>query len=66
MRFTSDFAQGYPEDEGVISGLRKSADVIIVLDLEKALNDGISFYLSQNGVILSSGLNGFIGNVGFI
>ena len=65
MRFTSDFAQGYPGDKGVISGLRKSADVIIVLDLEKALNDGISFYLSQNGVVLSSGLNGFIGNVRF-
>jgi hypothetical protein len=36
---------------------------MIVLDLEKAMNEGMSFYLSQNGVILSSGLNGFIGTV---
>jgi 2'-phosphotransferase len=36
-------------------GMRNSADVIIHVDLEKALAAGIKFYLSANGVVLTEG-----------
>jgi 2'-phosphotransferase len=54
------FASGYPGDKGVISGMRKTCDIYIELDLAKALADGLVFYLSHNGVILSAGINGTI------
>jgi 2'-phosphotransferase len=31
------FATGLPEEDGVISGMRGSADILIYLDVEKAL-----------------------------
>ncbi|XP_006817883.1 E3 ubiquitin-protein ligase TRIM56-like [Saccoglossus kowalevskii] len=49
------FAPGMPDEVGVISGMRWDCDVIIVLDLEKAIKDGIEFMISANNVILSSG-----------
>nr|CAI5847457.1 unnamed protein product [Callosobruchus analis] len=55
------FATGLPNDTNVISGIRKSAEVFIYIDLKKALLDGIKFFRSQNNVILSPGdENGFI------
>ncbi|KZT37753.1 phosphotransferase KptA/Tpt1, partial [Sistotremastrum suecicum HHB10207 ss-3] len=48
-------AQGLPGVSGVISGMRKSANVIIYIDVPKALAAGIQFYISANGVILSPG-----------
>lgn len=39
--------------------------MVIVVDLEKAMQDGISFYLSQNGVILTGGMYGFLGPVSY-
>jgi 2'-phosphotransferase len=56
------FATGLLGEEGVISGMRHSCTVLIYLDLEKALKDGIKFFKSENGVILSEGLN----NEGYI
>jgi 2'-phosphotransferase len=53
-------ATGYPDDSSVISGARSSADVFIIIDMEKALSDGIEFYRSTNGVILSSGIDGVL------
>ncbi|KAI0299153.1 phosphotransferase KptA/Tpt1 [Russula brevipes] len=47
-------AQGVPED-GVISGMRKSAQVLIYIDVQKALDAGITFFLSENGVVLTAG-----------
>lgn len=49
-------AEGLPGDNGVISGMRKSCDIIIYLDVESAMKDGIKFYKSPNGVILSPGI----------
>ncbi|XP_070578926.1 tRNA 2'-phosphotransferase 1-like [Ptychodera flava] len=49
------FAPGVPGDEGVISGMRNSCEVLIFLDMEKALEDGLEFFISANNVILSSG-----------
>ncbi len=53
------FASGYPSDQ-VISGARKSANVFVELDMKKAMDDGIIFYRSSNGVILSEGKDGVI------
>ena len=44
------------EIDGVMSGMRNSADTIITLDVESAMAAGIKFYRSSNGVILSPGL----------
>ncbi|XWV26400.1 hypothetical protein QJ857_gp0670 [Tupanvirus soda lake] len=54
------FAHGTPDDDTVISGMRKTATVMIYIDAEKAMADGIKFYKSSNGVILSEGINGVI------
>jgi len=49
-------AIGLP-DEGVISGMRKTVQVLIYIDVEKCLEAGIPLFLSTNGVILSPGNN---------
>lgn len=49
------FAPGEPGKEEVISGMRKSADLYIYIDMPKALADGLKFYRSSNNVILSPG-----------
>jgi RNA:NAD 2'-phosphotransferase (TPT1/KptA family) len=50
------FATGLPDKKEVISGMRTNCDVLIYIDLENALKDGIPFYKSENGVILSPGI----------
>ncbi|XP_078315938.1 uncharacterized protein LOC111128435 isoform X2 [Crassostrea virginica] len=55
------FAAGEPGESGVISGMRSSCEVIIKLNMEKALSSGLQFYRSANNVILSPGdSEGFI------
>ena len=49
------FAAGEPGSEGVISGMRGSAQVNIYIDLHKAMADGLKFFRSSNNVILSPG-----------
>lgn len=49
------FAKGTLGDSTVISGLRKDAQIYIYIDLKKALDDGIKYYESDNGVILTRG-----------
>jgi len=39
----------------VISGMRKSSTVLMFLDVEKAMAQGLKLWLSENGVILSEG-----------
>lgn len=51
---------GLPGDKGVISGMRRSAQVVIYIDAKQAARDGILFYRSTNGVILTSGINGIL------
>jgi 2'-phosphotransferase len=53
-------ATGFPDDQTVISGARNSANVFILIDMEKAIGDGIDFYRSANGVILTEGVNGIL------
>lgn len=50
------FAVGLPGENGVISGMRSSCQVIIYLDIQSAIKDGITFLKSDNDVILSPGI----------
>jgi 2'-phosphotransferase len=48
-------AAGEPGDEGVISGMRRSCQIYIYIDVAAALADGYKFYRSANNVILCPG-----------
>ena len=50
------FASGLPKEDGVISGMRKSCEVFIYVDAQKCARDGVAFYRSDNGVLLTAGL----------
>ncbi len=54
------FAPGVPKEEGVISGMRKSCDMYIEIDMAAAMKDGIKFYISTNKVILTEGEEGVL------
>ena len=49
------FATGLPGEDGVVSGMRKGSQVLVYLDLARALAAGIPFFVSANGVLLSPG-----------
>ena len=49
-------AQGLPEMEGVISGMRTNSEVVIQIDIDKAMGDGVPFFVSTDGVVLSPGV----------
>lgn len=54
--FKSIVEDGKADDEApVISGMRKSSTILMFLDLKKAMEAGVEFWLSDNGVILSGG-----------
>jgi 2'-phosphotransferase len=44
------------QESQVISGMRRDAQILIYLDIKKALTAGVPFWRSENGVILSEGL----------
>lgn len=48
------FANGLPSDN-VISGVRNNVEIVIYLNIIKALESNLKFYRSPNGVILSPG-----------
>ncbi|GAM28679.1 hypothetical protein SAMD00019534_118550, partial [Acytostelium subglobosum LB1] len=48
------FATGDHGD--VVSGMRSNCELVIIIDLQLALDDGIPFYLSKNGVVLCPGI----------
>lgn len=49
---TDDFVAGNQQQ----SGIRSNCQILIYLDMEKAMNDGIEFYMSSNKVVLSQGV----------
>ncbi|KAF5915774.1 hypothetical protein HPG69_013724 [Diceros bicornis minor] len=54
-------APGLPGDPGVISGIRPNCDVAVFINGPLALADGIPFFRSTNGVILTPGnADGFL------
>jgi 2'-phosphotransferase len=48
------FAKGTNDNSEVISGMRQNSSVKIYIDMARAMEDGIEFYESDNGVILCS------------
>lgn len=54
------FSSGLPSDGEVISGMRRSANILIYLDVSKALQDGMKLYISENKVILTEGFDGVV------
>jgi 2'-phosphotransferase len=60
------FATGLPEDDKVISGMRRSATICIYIDPESCIDDGIEFFISANGVILTDGIDGILGTKYFL
>ncbi|KAK1224163.1 tRNA 2'-phosphotransferase [Marasmius sp. AFHP31] len=52
-------AQGVAAN-GVISGMRKGSRILIYIDLDKAMANGIKFYVSTNGVLLTEGEHGIL------
>lgn len=54
-------APGLPGDPSVISGMRPHCEIAVFIDGPLALADGISFFRSANGVILTPGnTDGFL------
>ncbi len=51
-------ANGLPNQ--VKSGMRRDCNLLVIIDMVKAMSDGIKFYRSKNGVILTSGINGVL------
>lgn len=51
-------AIGMPGKKGVISGMRGSCEVVVEINLVKAIKQGVPFFVSENQVILSPGTNG--------
>ncbi|XP_020108972.1 tRNA 2'-phosphotransferase 1-like isoform X1 [Ananas comosus] len=54
------FSSALPTDEKVISGMRKDVNILIYLDVRKALQDGMQLYISDNKVILTEGFDGIV------
>ena len=51
-------AKGLLGEEGVVSGMRRNAEVFIWVNVHEAIKGGLTFYESTNGVILCGGQNG--------
>ncbi|CBZ53189.1 tRNA splicing 2' phosphotransferase 1, related [Neospora caninum Liverpool] len=52
------FAPGLPSECGVVSGMRRSSDVAIYVNVALAMKEGVKFYVSNNNVILTEGIRG--------
>lgn len=50
------FTNSLPK-ESVQSGIRSSCEIYIYIDVPKAMNDGMKFFLSDNNVILTKGID---------
>jgi len=51
-------AKGLPGEKGVVSGMRRNAEVFVWVEVHAAIKGGLTFYESTNGVILCGGQNG--------
>ena len=53
-------ATGVSEDSKVVSGMRSNCNILIYIDMELAMKDGIKFFKSKNNVVLTEGINGIL------
>lgn len=65
-RIYTDFAEDITKDSRALSGPREFADAFIHIDIAKAMEDGVVFYISENGIILTGGIHGFLCPVFYI
>ncbi len=49
------------EQNKVVSGMRPDAQILIYVDMRKALQGGMKWWRSENGVVLTEGVDGLIG-----
>ena len=49
-------AIGLPGEKGVISGMRSSCEIVIEIDIVKAVFAGVPFFVSKNNVVLTPGI----------
>lgn len=54
------FSCGLPNEGEVISGMRQDVNVLIFLNVKKALEEGMKLYISDNKVILTEGFDGVV------
>merc|ERR1719499_2626565 len=54
------FTTSRVQNEDARSGFRSSCDVLIILDVAAAMADGLRFFRSANGVILTEGVDGLV------
>ncbi|KAF8662162.1 hypothetical protein HU200_056356 [Digitaria exilis] len=54
------FSSGLPSHGEVKSGIRHDVNILIHLDVRKALHDGMKLYISDNKVILTEGFDGIV------
>ncbi|TVU12774.1 hypothetical protein EJB05_46446, partial [Eragrostis curvula] len=54
------FSSGLPSDGEVRSGIRQDVNILIHLDVRKALQDGMKLFISDNKVILTEGFDGVV------
>ncbi|KAL2472840.1 RNA 2'-phosphotransferase [Forsythia ovata] len=54
------FSCALPTDGDVISGMRRDVNLLIFLDVRKALEEGMKLYMSDNRVILTEGFDGVV------
>lgn len=47
------------------SGYRSSSEILVYINVSKAMGDGVVFYRSANDVILTEGINGVLSNAYF-
>jgi hypothetical protein len=54
-------AIGMPGKKGVISGMRGSVEVVVEINLVRAIKEGqIPFFISHNKVVLTAGIEGIL------
>merc|ERR1712151_196808 len=54
-RNTIQMAAGLPDDPSIISGVRPNVEVLIYIDVGRAMSLGIQFFRSPNNVICTPG-----------
>ncbi|XP_039126522.1 tRNA 2'-phosphotransferase 1-like isoform X2 [Dioscorea cayenensis subsp. rotundata] len=54
------FSCGLPTDGQIISGMRRDVNVLVFLNVRKALEEDMKLYISDNKVILTEGFNGVV------
>mmetsp|Transcript_29169 Transcript_29169/g.71668 ORF Transcript_29169/g.71668 Transcript_29169/m.71668 type:complete len:292 (-) Transcript_29169:455-1330(-) len=53
-------ARKLPGASGVISGMRSSCELMVWVDVRRAITAGVKFFESSNGVILTEGVDGVL------